>query len=81
MAKAATPKKPAPKKVPTPKPEASGAKFYRAKQDFSHIVEGGEKRAEKGHVIVIDGGSLDIYPPERFVEAYPDVALADIPEG
>lgn len=45
--------------------------------DIYHEIEvpgGGVKIANPGDYVVTEGGKVSVHPPERFAEAYPDLA-------
>jgi len=40
--------------------------------------DGGDRRIEPGQIVVIDGDTINAYPVERFIEAFPDIATDSI---
>lgn len=60
-------------------PEANGPMRYRATGYHEiDLPDGGVKRVEAGFIVVTDGDLIEAYPPERFAEAYPDIASEEI---
>lgn len=51
-----------------------GPQRYRADVYHEIAVDGGVLRVEPGDIVVNVGGAITVYPPERFAEAYPDLA-------
>lgn len=73
---AAAPAAPAPAPVGEQDPAALIcyiARYYRAVPQ-----DGGDRRIEPGQIVVVNGDAVDAYPPERFVEAFSDIALDTI---
>jgi len=75
MAKATT--KVATKKKAEKAPEANGPARYRAR--VYHEIENGDgvMRVDPGNIVVTDGDTVEVFPPELFVLAYP--SLTDEP--
>lgn len=64
-------------------PEAVGPQRYRARVYHEIEVVGGVKRVEPGHIVTVEGDDVNVYPPEAFAEAFPELAeepIDDQPE-
>ena len=56
----------------------TGPTRYRARVYHEIEVGDGVKRVEPGYIVVDGENGIDVYPPERFAEAFPD--MGDIPD-
>lgn len=61
-------------RTPNPPAVARGPDFYIA--DVYHEIQNGDgvKRVEPGFAVVTVGDGVDVMPPARFAEAYPELA-------
>lgn len=59
--------------------KAPNLNMYVARyQNDIYLADGSVRRAEPGFIVVADGDTLDCYPPERFVEAFPNIQIENI---